>query len=144
VINISSISARFGRPGFSPYCSSKWALEGLSESLYYELESHGVHVILIEPGSFKSDIHTRNRLVARGATLETSPHRAALQRMERALDQFLGSAEGPAAVARTIVRAALTPRPQLRYVVGWDARKKALSRALLPSRVFSRTVRRWG
>ena len=144
LINVSSISARFGRPGFSPYCSSKWALEGLSESLHYELLPFGVHVILIEPGSFKSDIHTRNRMPGRRATLETSPNREAFQRMERALDDLLSTAEGPSSAARTIVRAALTPKPQLRYVIGWDARKKALARALLPSNVFSRAVRRWG
>ncbi len=51
IINMSSISGRFGFPGLSPYVSSKHALEGYSESLRLELKPFGIDVILIEPGS---------------------------------------------------------------------------------------------
>jgi NAD(P)-dependent dehydrogenase (short-subunit alcohol dehydrogenase family) len=51
IINISSGAGRFGYPGGSAYVSTKFALEGLSESLAYELEQFGIKVVLVEPGS---------------------------------------------------------------------------------------------
>ena len=56
IINISSISGRIGFPGLSAYASSKYALEGFSESLRLELKPFGIEVILIEPGSYKTNI----------------------------------------------------------------------------------------
>jgi NAD(P)-dependent dehydrogenase (short-subunit alcohol dehydrogenase family) len=55
IVNISSINGRVGFPLTSAYVSSKFALEGLSESLAYELEQFGINVILIEPGIIKSN-----------------------------------------------------------------------------------------
>src|SRR5215210_8873053 len=56
IINISSGAGRFGYPGGSAYVSSKFALEGLSESMSYELEPFGIKVILVEPGVIKTNI----------------------------------------------------------------------------------------
>src|ERR671933_1666973 len=56
IVNISSGAGRFGYPGGSAYVSTKFAVEGLSESMAYELESFGIKVILIEPGVIKTNI----------------------------------------------------------------------------------------
>ena len=52
--NISSGAGRFGYPGGSAYVSTKFAVEGLSESMSYELEPFGIKVVLIEPGFIKN------------------------------------------------------------------------------------------
>lgn len=59
IINISSISGRVGFPAMGPYVASKFAVEGFSESLRLEMLPYGVHVVLIEPGSFKTNIWSK-------------------------------------------------------------------------------------
>ncbi len=55
IIQVSSIAGRFAFPGFGVYHASKWGLEGLSESMRYELSPHGVDVVLVEPGPFSTN-----------------------------------------------------------------------------------------
>ena len=57
---VSSISGRLGFPGVSSYAASKFALEGWTETLRYEMKPLGIQVVLVEPGSFATDIWTRN------------------------------------------------------------------------------------
>ncbi len=52
-MNVSSVAGKFGVPFLSPYCAGKFALEGLSESLYYELLPFNIRIKLIEPGGIK-------------------------------------------------------------------------------------------
>src|SRR5438128_171768 len=56
IVNISSVAGRFGYPGGSAYISTKFAVEGLSESMSYELEPFGIKVIIIEPGVISTNI----------------------------------------------------------------------------------------
>ncbi|NOK38484.1 SDR family NAD(P)-dependent oxidoreductase [Corallococcus exercitus] len=134
VINVSSISGRFAGPGYSAYCSSKWAVEGFSESLHYELRPFGISVSVIEPGGFyKTNILTRNRKLAARALDPASPYHALTLRMEADVARWLESMGGDLSeVARTIRHAALSPAPRLRYVIGRSARMKILRRTLLP------------
>jgi short-subunit dehydrogenase len=60
IINISSVGGRIGSAFLLPYHATKYALEGLSESLRYEVSLHGIRVKLVEPGRFKSDFITRS------------------------------------------------------------------------------------
>ena len=55
IIMVSSIAGRFAFPGFGVYHASKWGLEGMSESMRYELSPHGVDVVLVEPGPFSTN-----------------------------------------------------------------------------------------
>jgi len=55
IIQVSSIAGRFAFPGFGVYHASKWGLEGLSESMRYELSPHGIDVVLVEPGPFSTN-----------------------------------------------------------------------------------------
>jgi NAD(P)-dependent dehydrogenase (short-subunit alcohol dehydrogenase family) len=135
VINVSSIAGRLANPGMSAYCSSKWALEGLSESLRLELRPLGIDVVLIEPGTFKTDIFDRNRRVATRALDPASPNFRRAKRLEAFVDKLLArNHQDPADVARAIAHAATTRSPRLRYVVGRDARGEALGKAALPYR----------
>src|SRR6476646_4345434 len=79
IINVSSIAGRIGLPLNSPYVSSKFALEGLSESISYEIEQFGIKVVLIEPGVIKTNAATsfktgKNVAVGAGATTTNNEH----------------------------------------------------------------------
>src|SRR2546428_12594266 len=65
IINMSSIAGRTADPFASAYGATKFAIEGLSESLRFELKAHGVRVKLIEPGHFKTDFLTRSLHLAK-------------------------------------------------------------------------------
>jgi NAD(P)-dependent dehydrogenase (short-subunit alcohol dehydrogenase family) len=144
IINVSSIGGRVATPGLSAYCSSKFAVEGFSESLRLELLPYGVHVVLVEPGTFKTDIFEKNRRVAKGASDEASPYYQRTRQLERAVDKILAKSKAdPIDVARAIRRAATTKNPRLRWLVGRDARGEAIAKAVVPSRLFEKAVLRY-
>lgn len=69
ILNLSSIGGFRGAPGFGVYCSTKFAVEGLSEALHDELAPLGIHVVIVEPGYFRTDfldassLHTEGRVI---------------------------------------------------------------------------------
>jgi NAD(P)-dependent dehydrogenase (short-subunit alcohol dehydrogenase family) len=64
IVNISSVAGRIGFPGTPAYISSKFALEGLSESLRYELAPFGINTIIIEPGVIKTNFFNSMKMPA--------------------------------------------------------------------------------
>jgi NAD(P)-dependent dehydrogenase (short-subunit alcohol dehydrogenase family) len=133
IINISSISGRLAPPGMSAYAASKWAVEGLSESLRHELKPLGIWVSLVEPGTYKTDIFGKNRRVAARATDPASPNYERSKRLEATVERMLArKRSSPIAVARTITRVALARRPKMRYLVGKDAYGEVAMKTLLP------------
>ena len=60
IVNVSSVAGRVATPFMSSYSASKFALEGLSESLHYELSLHGIRVKLVEPAHFKTGFFERS------------------------------------------------------------------------------------
>ncbi len=129
IINVSSIAGRISSPFSSAYDSSKHALEGLSESLRFELKLHGIRMKLIEPGHFKTDFLTRSAQWATHSAYE-SESRNWMGWM--ALSDQTSSSPGP--VAKTIFKAATDSSGRLRYVV-----KGGMSlaiRAILPDAMW--------
>jgi NAD(P)-dependent dehydrogenase (short-subunit alcohol dehydrogenase family) len=145
IINISSINGRFATPGLSAYAASKWAVEGLSEALRHEMRPYGVDVVLVEPGTFKTDIFDRNRRVAARASSPDSPYYSRSKQLERVVELLLaGSRQDPEIVARAVGRVAtMKRRPRLRYLVGRDARGQAAAKALLPFSAIEAAVERY-
>jgi NAD(P)-dependent dehydrogenase (short-subunit alcohol dehydrogenase family) len=141
IINISSIAGRMGNPGMSAYCASKFAVEGLSESLRLELLPLGIQVVLVEPGTFKTEIWERNKVMARRANDPASPNFERQKAVVSYVDQHVEKSGGdPMVVARAIVHAASAKAPRLRYLVGKDARTSARAKSLLPSKMFEKMV----
>lgn len=141
IINVSSIGGRVATPGLSAYCSSKFAVEGLSESLRYELKPLGIHVTLVEPGTYKTDIFGRSRRQARRSLDPASPYHKRTKHMEALVEKILARSNAdPRDVARAILRAATAKRPRLRYLVGKDARGEALAKAVVPEGLFEAAV----
>jgi NAD(P)-dependent dehydrogenase (short-subunit alcohol dehydrogenase family) len=133
VINVSSVSGRRALPDHSAYCASKFAVEGWSESLRYEMIPYNVFVSLVEPGMFPSTgIFDRGTAEPKGSVHAKS--RAALGAATAKMQKWLARAD-PRDVAEVVAGIALAEAPRLRYPVGVDAWTSALS--------FGPVVRGW-
>lgn len=131
IINISSGAGRFGYPGGSAYVSSKFAVEGLSESLAYELEPFGIRVVLIEPGFIKTNF-ADGMVFARKALDPKSPYSQMMQMVATMSEKLMENSSPPELVANLVVEAAMSKTPNLRYLAGkdveqWVAAKKSMS-----------------
>jgi NAD(P)-dependent dehydrogenase (short-subunit alcohol dehydrogenase family) len=131
IINISSGAGRFGYPAGSAYVSSKFAVEGLTESMAFEVEQFGIKTILVEPGFIKTDF-ARNVVIAKKAQDPNSPYAPMMQRLAPAVSRMEEYGASPELVADAIVEAATSENPRLRYIVGkdveqWVAQRKSMS-----------------
>jgi NAD(P)-dependent dehydrogenase (short-subunit alcohol dehydrogenase family) len=135
IVMISSISGRMGFPGVSSYSASKFALEGWAETLRLEMKPLGVQVVLVEPGSFETDIWTRGAIFAAGAQDAASPNAARTARLINSREAQKPKAN-PQVIADGIAAILDDPRPRLRYVFGRDARIGLILKRLLPSKLL--------
>jgi len=140
VVMVSSISGRTGFPGVSSYVASKFALEGWTETLRYEMATLGIKVSIVEPGSFATDIWTRNAKLTAKMTDAASPNAARRARWQSRIEASANDRANPQEVADLIARILETPEPKLRYVIGRDARMALLMRKMLPAGVFERLM----
>ena len=148
IVNVSSIGGRVALPLLGAYNASKFGLEGASDALRRELRSHGVDVILIEPGGVKTPIWKKGEALADEITEELPPEAerlygrliARVRAETRKIDEERGSE--PRAVAEAIATALTARRPRARYVVGNDAKQRAVAARLLPARVMDRMIGR--
>lgn len=147
VVNMSSIGGRMALPFLGPYNASKFALEGLSDSLRMELSPQAVHVAVVEPGSIATAIWEKGERAAQDQINGMEPEARHLygQRIDgmiRVTRQTAARAAPPSKVARAVEHALTARRPRTRYVVGADARGQAALRALLPDRALDALVGR--
>jgi NAD(P)-dependent dehydrogenase (short-subunit alcohol dehydrogenase family) len=135
IVMISSITGRMGLPGVGSYAASKFALEGWAESLRLEMKPLGIQVVLVEPGSFETDIWSRNAILSAQTQDANSPNAARIARLRSRRERGKLKAN-PQIVADGIAAILDDPHPRLRYVFGWDARLGLALKRLLPSRVL--------
>ncbi len=119
IVNISSGVGRIGFQGLSGYVATKFALEGLSESLAYEVGPFGIKVVLIEPGVVKTKAFD-NMVIGQAALRKDSPYAGMLDNLNLAFKTWLDKASTPDQVAATILQAISSQEPKLRYAVGQD------------------------
>ena len=136
VLLVSSVLGRAGFPLTSGYCASKYALEGLGEALYYELQPLGVRVGIVEPGGRRTRFGDNVEWAAGSA----EPYREVTSSYRRLLDRVRGrggkrSAES---VVTALVRLAEAKTVPLRTRVGGDAAAMSLAESLLPERARTR------
>ena len=120
IVNLSSMGGRMAIPLDSAYHGTKFALEGLSESLQYEVEQFGIKIIIIEPGAIKSNFFN-NLKIASKAQRPDSPYTQMMQKLNSGFSFILENAAHPVEVAKVILAAVTSEDPQLRYTVGDDA-----------------------
>ena len=141
IINISSISGLIGFPGLSPYVSSKYALEGYSESLRLEVKKLGIDVVLVEPGSFQTNIWSSGTHMSSKAGNADSPYLEMFIGMNKRLQKDRESYRDPVDVANLVLTIAeMKKTPTLRYTVGKGVRLSLLAKHLLPWRVWEKIV----
>ena len=134
IVNVASVAGLIGVPYRVFYSAGKFALEGYSEGLAFELRPFGIHVSLVEPGFFRTELETR--------AARAQNHLPEYDRIRRHIQHYFenGVRRGgdPEKVARLIQKVLETPRPKLRYPVGKEKGVKWL-RTLIPQRLFA-----WG
>ncbi len=141
ILMLSSISGRSANPVLSSYSSSKFALEGYTESLRLEMKPLGIDCILIEPGSYETGIWYRKDNAAAAAFDPASPNYERTKKFRAYIEEKLQRRDA-VEVARLIAHLADVPHPRLRYPIGPDARATVVLRALLPSRLFEAMIAR--
>lgn len=142
IINISSISGQVGFPGLSPYVSSKYALEGWSESLRLEVKSFGIDVALIEPGSYNTNIWKVGQQLAENQSETTSPYKEYMGKIQKHINSGSDTFGNPIDVANKIVEIAESKRTNLRYPIGKGVKFMILARKILPWRLWEYLVLR--
>ena len=137
IVNVSSMVGRVAMPLNSIYVASKFALEGFSESIRYELKKFGIDVILIEPGIVRTRFF--DNLQKHTISVPESPYSAMLKRrLARFKNISETNSSSPSAVAATILKAVQSKSPQFRYVIGEDASTILEKRKVLSDIEFER------
>ena len=119
IVNVSSVVGRIGFPASPAYISSKFALEGLSESMRFEFAPFGVDVIIIEPGVIKTNF-MKNMKMAKKSELDTV-YKDITTKVVSGVKMMVEMGTPPKEVANTIVKAIKDKKPLPRYIVGNDA-----------------------
>jgi NAD(P)-dependent dehydrogenase (short-subunit alcohol dehydrogenase family) len=141
IVNISSIAGKIGFPLTSAYASSKFALEGLSESIAYEIEQFGIKVILIEPGVIKTNFNNNLKIGKRVTIDSNSPYVEMTQKRISRFKPRFESGSPPIEVAKVILKAITSEnQSELRYLVGNDAFKLMEIRNNMSEKEFGKIV----
>lgn len=137
IITVSSIAGRIGFPYYSLYNGSKFAIEGIMESLRYEVAPFNIQIKLIEPGTIKTDFFTRSKV-------ETTKHPSYEEHQSHFLNvqqRFKKNSGTPQQVARKIVNISIKNKTKLRYPVTSSAKALLFAQKVTPSRMFDFIVR---
>ena len=119
IVNISSGAGRFGFPGGSAYVSTKFAVEGLSESMSYELEPFGIKVIIVEPGVIRTNFGN-GLVIAKKSQDPNSPYTQLMRKTATSFEEMMKNASSPDLVAKVVLDAVRNESPNLRYLAGND------------------------
>lgn len=143
IVQLSSGFGRVALPMFSAYCASKYALEGFSEALAYEVAEFGISVSLIEPGPVRTrfDANRREGAAYRADGPYASLYRAMRARLASSHERRPSTAEE---VAEVVFRAATSDRPSLRYTVGPVGALSSIAARFVPDRIKQMAVARIG
>jgi NAD(P)-dependent dehydrogenase (short-subunit alcohol dehydrogenase family) len=122
IVNISSGAGRFGFPSGSAYVSTKFAVEGLSESMSYELEPFGIRVVIVEPGVIRTNF-LDGVVVAKKSKDQNSPYSQMMQKVNTGFEEMIKNASSPDVVAKVVFNAIRDKNPSFRYLAGSDVEK---------------------
>lgn len=140
IVNVSSVGGRISLPVLSAYNSTKFALEGLSESMSYELEPFGIKVVIIEPGVIRTNI-MNSSIFAKKAQDPKSPYFSLIQKVENNFKLMMeNKSSPPEEVAKVILGALTSKNPQLRYTVGDDAATMIQARVNMSDNEFKKMI----
>jgi len=155
ILNVSSVGGMMAMPTMGAYSASKWALEGMSEALWYEVKPWNIRVSLIEPGFINSGGFENVRFTGQsreGLSRVSDPYFTHYATMSAFIAKIMRRTLATSdSVGKTIVRTLERKHPPLRVPATLDAHLFALLRRLLPRRLYHAVlyrslpgIRRWG
>ena len=139
IVNISSVGGKTANPFLAPYCASKFAVEGLSESLRRELLAFGVDVIVVAPGAVATPIWAKADeldIKAYANTVYAGP----LARLQAYMQGLGKSGLPPERIGEAIHTALTTPKPKVRYTVSPEPFQVFMSERVLSKRALDSIV----
>lgn len=139
IINVSSIGGKIGEPHGVWYHATKFAVEGLSDSLRMELKQFGIDVVIIEPGAINTEwsrIARENLVKASG----NSVYRSLASKHAKMLEGADKVGSEPAVIAKVIAKAIDAKNPRTRYAAGGGARLVLFARRVLSDRAFDKLM----
>ncbi len=142
IVNITSMGGRIAIPLDSIYHATKFALEGLSESIQYELEPFGIKVILIEPGAVGSNFWKNLKMATKISDPDISVYKQLEDNISEALKQMVQNTISSSQVANVILEAVTSDNPEFRYVVGKDAAMIIEARGTMSDRQFQNLIKK--
>ncbi|MFZ6052209.1 SDR family oxidoreductase [Halocola ammonii] len=138
IINVTSIGGIVGLPFRGIYCSSKFAVEGITETLSMELRAFNIHVSIIEPGDFKTNIN-QNRLVSKD--IDTLNYDGTFEETLNQINSEVAGARDPIYIARQVHRIIKSKNPRLRYKVATPTQRLSVFlKRILPGRLFEKML----
>jgi NAD(P)-dependent dehydrogenase (short-subunit alcohol dehydrogenase family) len=140
IINISSGAGRIGYPGGSAYVSSKFALEGLSESMAYEIEQFGIRTVLVEPGFVRTKIG-ENMAISKKIQDPNSPYSQMMQMMSSNQERMLENGSDADPVASVVAEAATAKEPNFRYLAGKDVQQMMAAKKSMSDEEFQKMMK---
>ena len=141
IVNVSSVNGHVPFPVISAYVATKFALEGLSESIAYELEPFGIKMLLIEPGAIGSGF-MKGSVMSNRALDPKSAYFEFVRKVRSKISSDHENATQPEEVANTIIQAILSERPEFRYLVGSDAVTLMEARRNMPYSDFQQMIQK--
>ncbi len=147
IVNIGSVGGKVAAPLLSPYAGSKFAMEGITDSLRRELRPLGVHVAIVEPGAVATEIW-RKGTAAANELLESAPPEAeavygkVIAAIRKQAAKATAQAIPPDEVAKLVEHALTASRPRTRYPVGRDVKMRIRASGLLPDKAFDALIAR--
>jgi short-subunit dehydrogenase len=140
IVFVSSIGGLIGLPFQGIYSSTKFAVEGLAEALFIEVESFGIDVVIVEPGDFATDF-TAKRIKAYGAESDESAYREAYRCALNKIEKDESGGCHPDIFAITMKKIIEARRRKMRYMIGDPMQKSSVMlKRLLPSKVFGKLI----
>jgi short-subunit dehydrogenase len=155
IVNVSSVGGMMAMPTMAIYSASKFALEGATEAMFYEVRPWGVRVCLVQPGFIRSEVFEHVRFTAeseRSRDDARDAYHAHYEAMGRFIARLMRRAPADhERVARVVIRAALRRRPPLRVAATFDASIFSFLRRAMPRSLYHHVlyralpgIQRWG
>ena len=140
IVNISSgVVTIGGFPGGSAYVSTKFAIEGLSKSMAYELEPFGIKVVLVEPGVIRTNF-VNGIIAAKKSQDPNSPYSQIMQKMAASFEPMLENGSSADVVAKVVLNAVTSENPSAKYLAGKDIETLMEAKRSMSDEEFSKMM----
>lgn len=138
IVNITSIGGRVALPFRGVYCSSKFAVEGITETMSMELKPFGIKVCLIEPGDFKTNINANRRV---SKNVDRDLYNGKFDDTLAQINEEVTTAADPVLIGKRVLKIINNPSPKLRYKVATFQQKMSVTlKRFLPDRWFEKLI----